>query len=216
MGPQIDKALELIDAAHAEDPKKTPTGEPYELHYGKRMTYYLDKHKPDASPLLRVAVRAQHFRRWEVPRDSYPKTKVGYFAWRTFLKKRQAEQVKQICLDCTFTEDDASKVAALIAKEELKKGEGKGDPDAQVLEDCACLVFLDDQFDHYETKWKVEHDSEEEADNKLIAILQKTWVKMGRRGQEMALQLDLSDKAKELVGKALAQQPSPTAQENIA
>jgi hypothetical protein len=33
-------------------------------------------------------------------------------------------------------------VAALIAKEDLKKGDGKGDPEAQVLEDCACLVFL--------------------------------------------------------------------------
>ncbi|KAK5089921.1 hypothetical protein LTR05_000088 [Lithohypha guttulata] len=215
MTPNIERAIELIDEAHAQDPRKTESNEPYELHYAQRMTHYLDLHTPDASPLLRTAVRAQHFRRWEVPRDTYPKTKPGYFAWRTFLKKRQAQQVKEICLQCDFTEDEASKVAALIAKEELKKGEGRGDAEAQVLEDCACLVFLDDQFDHYETKWKVEHDSEEDADKKMVAILQKTWVKMGKRGQELALQLDLSEKAKELVGQALAQQPSPTAQENV-
>ena len=44
-----------------------------------------------------------------------------------------------------------------------------------------------------------EHDEE-----KIISILQKTWVKMGKRGQELALQMDLSDRAKELVGKALS------------
>lgn len=50
--------------------------------------------------------------------------------------------MKEICLQCDFAEDDASRIAALIAKEDLKKGEGKGDAEAQVLEDCACLVFL--------------------------------------------------------------------------
>lgn len=142
MTSNIQSALTLIDEAHALDPNKTASGKPYELHYAQRMTHYLDLHTPDASTLLQIAVRAQHFRRWEVPRDSYPRTKPGYFAWRTFLKKRQAEQVKEICLQCGFTEDHASKIAALIAKEDLKKGEGKGDPEAQVLEDCACLVFL--------------------------------------------------------------------------
>jgi len=142
MAPNIDEALRLIDEAHTADPRKTSSGEPYELHYAQKMTHYLDLHTPDASALLQVAVRAQHFRRWEVPRDSYPKTKPGYFAWRTFLKKRQSEQVKEICLTCGFGEEEAGRVASLIAKEELKKGEGKGDEEAQVLEDCACLVFL--------------------------------------------------------------------------
>lgn len=142
MSPNIQKALSLIDEAHALDPNKTASGRPYELHYAERMTHYLDIHTPDASLLLQIAVRAQHFRRWEVPRDSYPRTKPGYFAWRTYLKKRQAEQVKEICLQCDFSEEESSRVAALIAKEDLKKGEGKGDAEAQVLEDCACLVFL--------------------------------------------------------------------------
>lgn len=45
----------------------------------------------------------------------------------------------------------------------------------------------------------------EEGDKKIISILQKTWVKMGKRGQDLALQMDLSDRAKELVGRALAE-----------
>lgn len=111
------------------------------------------------------------------------------------MKKRQAEQVKEICLQCDFTEEEASRVASLIAKEDLKKGEGKGDPEAQVLEDVACLVFLKDQFDAFEK----EHD-----EDKIIRILQKTWVKMGERGQQLALGMDMSERAKEMVGKALA------------
>jgi hypothetical protein len=111
------------------------------------------------------------------------------------LKKRQSELVKQICLECAYSEEEASKVAALIAKVDLKKGEGKGDADAQVIEDVACLVFLDDQFDDFEKG----HD-----EAKIIGILQKTWVKMGKRGQELALQMDLSDRAKEMIGKALS------------
>lgn len=198
MAPDVTRALELVDAAHREDPNMIEVnGEtlPYELHYAQEMSKFLDLHTPDANPLLVTAARAQHFRRWEVPRDSYPRTKPGYFAWRTFLKKRQAEQVEQLCLECGYTADEAGKVAALIAKEDLKKGEGKGDADAQVIEDVACLVFLADQFDEFEKG----HD-----EDKIVSILQKTWVKMGKRGQELALQMDLSERAKELVGKALA------------
>jgi Domain of unknown function (DUF4202) len=153
MAPNVEKALTLIDTAHNEDPNKIEVNGhqgPYELHYAKLMTKYLDMHTTDASSLLKTAVRAQHFRRWEVPRSSYPEGKAGYFKWRTYLKQRQAEQVKDICLRCDYSDDEASHVASLIAKEDLKKGEGKGDPEAQVLEDVACLVFLEDQFDAFE------------------------------------------------------------------
>jgi hypothetical protein len=153
MSPNLAEALARIDAAHQEDPKKIEiNGDtiPYELHYAQKMSKFLKLHTPDADALVQTAARAQHFRRWEIPRDTYPKTRPGYFAWRTFLKKRQAELVRALCLECDYSVEEADKVAALIAKEELKKGEGKGDSDAQVIEDVACLVFLDDQFDEFE------------------------------------------------------------------
>jgi hypothetical protein len=197
MAPDVQRAMRLIDEAHALDPNKIAVDGrdlPYELHYAGKCTAYLEKHTPNPSALLATAVRAQHFRRWEVPRSSYPATKPGYFAWRTFLKKRQAQQVKDICLECGYTATEASRVGSLIAKEDLKKGEGQGDAEVQVLEDVACLVFLDDQFEAFEK----EHD-----EDKIVSILRKTWVKMGKRGQELALGMELSDRAKELVGKAL-------------
>jgi len=128
--------------------------------------------------------------RWEVPRSTYPATKAGYLAWRTFLKKRQADLAAAICVGCNYTSEEAEAVAALIRKEDLRSNE-----DTQVLEDVACLVFLDDQFDAFEK----EHD-----EDKIISILQKTWGKMSERGRELALEMKLGERAKALVGKALA------------
>lgn len=190
---RFQRAIELIDAAHGEDPNKVTTNgteRPYELHYAEKMSSYLQKRAPDASEELKLAIRAQHFRRWEVPRASYPMTRVGYHAWRTFLKKRQAEQASRICLDCGYKEEEASRIAAMIRKEDLKN-----DEETQVLEDVACLVFLDDQFEEFEK----EHD-----EDKIVRILQKTWGKMSERGHELALQISMSDRAKGLVEKALA------------
>jgi Domain of unknown function (DUF4202) len=229
--PDFERAISLIDAAHAQDPNKVPRSLtdkfksssstfsatlpitapssqapnpdpdpspvsliPYELHYANKMTSYLHLHAPHPSPLLSLAVRAQHLRRWEIPRSSYPEGKAGYFAWRTFLKKRQGQQAREICLECGFSTEEADRVAALIAKEGLKKGDGLGDDEVQILEDVACLVFLDDQFDEFERG----HDEE-----KIVGILKKTWGKMGGRGRELALQIDMGGRAKELVDKAL-------------
>lgn len=122
-----EAAISLIDEAHSLDPTiiTTPSNEaiPYELHYARKMTHYLSLRHPTASPILKVAIRAQHFRRWEIPRSTYPATKAGYFAWRTFLKKRQADLASAICLGCNFTPEEADEVARLIRKEDLKSNE---------------------------------------------------------------------------------------------
>ena len=190
---KLAAALKLIDDAHAEDPRKISIGDieqPYELHYSQRMSKYLEKRNPYASDTLRLAIRAQHFRRWEVPRHSYAMDKIGYHAWRTYLKKRQADMAEKICLDCGYSEMDATRVAHLIRKEDLKK-----DEETQTLEDVACLVFLDDQFEEFEKQ----HD-----EDKIIKILQKTWAKMSDKGHELALEIPINMRCKELVSKALA------------
>ncbi|MCJ1372262.1 hypothetical protein MMC20_003485 [Loxospora ochrophaea] len=190
---RFQKAFETIDSAHAQDPRTiTIDGAevPYELHYARKMSDYLEQRCPTAPDALRLAIRAQHFRRWEVPRDSYPMNKPGYHAWRTFLKKRQADLTSQICEDCGYSEDDASRVASMIRKENLKQ-----DEETQILEDVACLVFLDDQFEEFE---------KEHNEDKVVTILRKTWGKMSERGQEIALTISMSDRAKSLVAKALS------------
>ncbi|CZT13245.1 related to CYB2-L-lactate dehydrogenase (cytochrome b2) [Rhynchosporium graminicola] len=187
-----EAAISLIDEAHAQDPNITTVDGkevPYELHYTQQMSRYLNLRAPDASPILKVAIRAQHFRRWEITRDSYPMTKAGYLNWRSFLKKRQADLAAAICIGCNFTKEEAEEVAKLIRKEDLKKNE-----ETQILEDVACLVFLDDQFDAFEKG----HDEE-----KIINILRKTWGKMSDTGHQLALQIPMSESSKDLIGKAL-------------
>ena len=189
---RYEQARGNIFKAHDEDPNKiTIDGKemPYETHYAQKMESYLNKRAPDASEVLKLAICAQHFRRWEIPRSSYPMTKVGYHTWRSQLKKRQAELVGQI-MDLYYPSEDARKCMALVEKEGLKQGEDE----VQILEDVACLVFLDDQFDQFKEK----HDEE-----KIVNILKKTWVKMSPKGQEMALEIPMTDECQALVQKAL-------------
>ncbi|KAJ5089419.1 Protein of unknown function DUF4202 [Penicillium argentinense] len=190
-----DRALARIDDAHRDDSNTITIADttiPYELHYAQKMTFYLERLNPSASELLRLAIRAQHLRRWEVPRSSYPATKIGYHSWRAGQQRRQADLVKEICVESGYGEEEADRVAALVRKTGLKAG----DPDTQTLEDVACLVFLDDHFD------KFEKDLDDEE--KTIDILRKTWGKMSPAGREEALKIQLSERAKTLVQKALA------------
>lgn len=210
MSDKFHRALSAIDEAHSQDPNLTTITEPnaetksipYELHYAQKMTSYLDAYNPSASEPLRLAIRAQHLRRWEVPRSSYPATKVGYLNWRAFLKNRQADQARDICLDAGYSDDEVNRVAALVRKEGLKRkttttGETAEteEDETQILEDVACLVFLDDQFAAFEKTLDEE---------KVIGILRKTWGKMSDKGHQMALEIQMSDRCRELVQKALS------------
>lgn len=191
---RYETALAQIDAAHSQDPRQqeTPTGPmPYELHYAQKMTHYLQILDPNADELLRLAIRAQHLRRWEVPRDSYPMTKIGYHSWRGGLQRRQAEIVEKICIESGYSAEEAGRVGEMVKKADLKKG----DADTQTLEDVACLVFLDDQFDRFERELGDE--------GKMVDILRKSWGKMSERGREEALKISMSDNAARLVGIAL-------------
>ncbi|KAM5342727.1 hypothetical protein ACJ41O_013693 [Fusarium nematophilum] len=193
------RCLELIDAAHAQDSRTAPGPDgdtvPYELHYARKMTKWLALRSPAATPVLQLACRAQHFRRWEIPRSSYPMTRPGYLSWRAKLKAQAAVQVAELLaspeIQPPIPEEDRARVAALIRKENLKS-----DEETQALEDVACLVFLDDQFDDFESKSDLDED-------KMVGILRKTWAKMGEKGRELALAMNHSERAMVLIGKAL-------------
>ncbi|RDH37023.1 hypothetical protein BDQ94DRAFT_104753 [Aspergillus welwitschiae] len=186
----LTTALTKIDALHSEDPNKlTNTNIPYELHYAEKMTSYLYKHTPNPSPVLQLAIRAQHLKRWEVPRGTYPDGK--YYSWRTAVARRQAEIAMKVCLESGIGEAEAERVGRLIRKEGLKGGE---DAEAQILEDVACLVFLDDQFEKFQENYD---------DNKVVDILTKTLKKMSDRGKELASGLKMEGRPHELVTRAV-------------
>lgn len=194
---RLAKAIAAIDAANAEDPTQVVVaGEPRpaELVYGERMTAALHDLHPDAGESLQLATRAQHIRRWSVPRSSYPMDRTGYLRWRTDLKRKHADMAGAIMKSCGYADDEVARVGALIRKERLKH-----DAEAQALEDVACIVFLE----HYIDEFAAKHD-----DDKLISILRKTWVKMSPHGHAAALRLPLSPRVAALVGRALASDPA--------
>lgn len=120
-------------------------------------------------------------------------TRPGYLTWRTKQKTQAASQISELLasMDEPPSEADIERISALISKKDLATNE-----ETQVLEDVACLVFLDDQLDGFESK----PDNDED---KVISILRKTWKKMSPRGREMALQMKHSDRATSLLQKAL-------------
>ena len=85
-------------------------------------------------------------------------------------------------------------MAALIRKENLA-----GDAETQALEDVACLVFLDDQFDGFESKPEI-------TEEKMVGILRKTWGKMSGEGRRLALAMEMSERARGLIEKALEEE----------
>lgn len=190
--PSFDAAIAAIDEANRSDPNIVLVegqGWPAELIYSERMTETLAALYPDASDLLKIAARAQHIQRWTVPRASYPMDRTGYLRWRTELKKRHAEMAADIMRRCGYGEEEVARVASLIRKENLRF-----DPDAQALEDVACIVFLKYYFPDFAGK----HDEQ-----KLIGIIRKTWNKMSDRARREALRLSLPGHLQVLVEKAL-------------
>ena len=191
---RLEATLADIDAANREDPNRETTSDgqdcPKEWLYGQRMTEQLASFYPEAPELLQLATRAQHIRRWDIPRSDYPAGRAGYKRWRSELGLYHGRVVGEIMARQGYNQADVDRVQAILSKRSLKR-----DPEVQTLEDVICLVFMR----HYLTDFAKKH-----PEPKLIDIIQKTWRKMSHQGQEAALQLPLDEPLKALVSKALA------------
>ena len=180
LSPRFDEVIAAIDSTNARDPNRVEVAgrlAPAELVYGQRMSETLARMAPDASEHLRIAARGQHIERWTSPRNRYPAGRTGYLSWRKDLKDYHASRVGEIMAKTGYRPDDIGRVAALIRKERMRS-----DPDAQMLEDVVCVVFLK----HYIGDFMEKTDQA-----KLGTILIKTWNKMSANGRAHALQLNL-------------------------
>lgn len=189
---KLEKAFILFDKANEQDPNKEIfEGKEYakEVLYAIRMTEKLNSFAPNASEVLQLTARCQHICRWEIARDSYEMNRTGYLTWRQDLKKFHAKKASELLESIGYDQETIDNVAFLLEKKQLKKNE-----ETQTLEDVICLVFLEYYFEPFAQKY---------SEEKLIDILQKTWRKMSKEGQEAALKLPLSANSLTLVGKAL-------------
>lgn len=189
----LQNVLSAFDELNRQDPNKTFINNEWlanEWLYGQRMSARLAVFRPDASPLLQLAVRAQHLCRWKIPRSDYRMDRQGYKRWRTDLARFHGDTAADVMASHGYSESDIQRVRDLLLKRQLKR-----DDEAQTLEDVACLVFLEFYLADFATK---------HAEDKLIDIIQKTWNKMSEKGHQAALQLPLEPGILALVTKALS------------
>jgi hypothetical protein len=169
---RLEAVLAAIDAANAADPTLEADGRPSALVYGERMSAELARHAPAASEHLKIAVRGQHIERWKSPRASYPDGRAGYLAWRSDLGRAHAERVGGLMAAAGYDEADRARVASLLRKEGIKRN-----PEAQLLEDVACLVFL---------RWYFADFAAKHAAEDVERIVEKTARKMSAEGRRRA------------------------------
>ena len=191
---RFKQTIALFDAANAQDPNQDE-GQPKELLYAQRMTDMIAHFAPDASEAAQLAVRAQHIQRWKVPRNTHPMTKEGYHAWRTGLYSFQADTAGELMRQAGYDETMIERVKKAVGKRGIKSN-----PDTQMLEDVAGLVFIE----HYMLAFaqsKPEYD-----EPKWLEIIRKTWKKMSKNAQAFALsgKLRLPEPLVPLITKAIS------------
>jgi len=189
---RFERIIALIDEANAEDPNRERHEQrewPKELLYSHRMSAWLEVLRPDAPETLRIAVRAQHIRRWVRPRSDYPMDREGYLKWRRDLQDFHAGTTAELMGRAGYSESHMERVRFLLRKRRINR-----DPDSATLEDCACLVFLTHHLRAF---------GERTESAKVVDILRKTWGKMSGQGRAEALKLDFPREVRPLIEAAL-------------
>ena len=195
----FEESLRLIDQANGEDPNKVVDSEnkewPKELLYSHHMSDMLERYAPDTDGAMKLAIRAQHIQRWKSPRSDYPMNRKGYHQWRTALYTFHAETLAALMQQAGYDEDSLNRVKLSVGKKALKKN-----PDTQLVENIAALVFIE----HYLQAFADKHPEYDEE--KWIDIIRKTWRKMSAEAQEFALSgsVKLPEPLVPLIQKALS------------
>jgi tRNAThr (cytosine32-N3)-methyltransferase len=185
------RARAAIDAAHAADPAQRD-GRAAELVYADHVEHWARRLLPAADDGVILAARAQHLERWVIARDTYPRDRPGYFTWRKAVQARQGARATELLAAAGVDAATTARVAALVAK-----AAPRGDAAAQVLEDAACLVFLEDEL----AAFAAAHG--DYTRERFIVILRKTWAKMSAAARSAALGLALPEGLAALVREAV-------------
>ena len=192
---RLKAAIAEIDGANARDPRQdvvAGASRPREVVYSERMSECLARLYPEASEALRIAARAQHICRWQIPRRDYPLGRDGYNAWRGACRDHHAALTSAIMRRHGYADDEIAQVVKIIRKEQLKR-----DPESQALENVVAVVFVQ----HYLDEFVADHKDYDDA--KLADILKKTLRKMDSTGHSAALALPLPAATVRLLDLAL-------------
>jgi hypothetical protein len=191
---RFDRAVAAIDAANSDDPNRVSTADgevPLAQLHGQLAFQWVQRLAPWADETVLLAARAHHLRRWELGRDSYQDGRAGYLRWRRDQKMRHARDVALILSAASYDPATIERVQSLIRRDELAR-----DPEAQLVEDGACLAFLATQLDSLGER--IDHA-------RLIEVLARTAAKMSPAARLLVRELGLDESSRALLDEALQQ-----------
>ena len=194
--------LEAIDRANQADPNTEQVdGQqlPREYAYSLHMTRWLFALEPEPSERMQIACRAQHLERWTMPRSDYGEGRKNYYQWRLACGRMHGRRAAEIMAESGYPQEECERVETIITKRKLRE-----DEDTQLLEDVACMVFLERYFAG------LFEDNPDFDKEKWLRIVRRTWDKMSPRAHEAALKLAEGMPAHllELLQEALAEPES--------
>lgn len=187
------RAVAALNAVHDQDPQRRDhdgSERAVERVWCDSVAAWVQRLAPKASAALKLAAHAQHLERWRDPRSAWPAGRAGYLRWRKAQQRRHAERAEELLRAAGVEAQVIGRVQQLIRKQSLAS-----DPEAALLEDAACLTFLELDLEAFA-------DRHERAD--VLRILGKTWLKMSPAGREAALALSLPARSAQLIEEALA------------
>ena len=186
---RLSAVFAAIDEANSNDPGRF-RGRPLAQAEGEIASAWVIRLAPDAADEVRIAARAHHLRRWEVPRADYPEGRVGYLHWRRDQKHRHAEDVAELMAETGYDRRARQRVGAIIMKRRLAS-----DPEVRLYEDGVALTFLETQFAATADRLDDDH---------MVAVLRKTLAKMTSQGRSAAVGMDLAPRLAALLERATA------------
>jgi hypothetical protein len=194
MPENLQEMYQKIDRINQQDPRvETVEGEnvPKEWIYGLRMTNWLERLDPNANDAVKIAVRGQHIARWEIPRTKYPNGKSGYYQWRTRLYQFHGEKLAELMREVNCPEESIQQVQQILLKKDMKTN-----PDTQIVEDVAALVFLSFHLEAFAHRPDM-------TPEKVISIIRKTWGKMSDSARKMVKTIIFTKEIESILQKAL-------------
>ena len=177
----LECAINAIDQANQQDPNREEIdGEslPREYAYSLHMTRWLFELEPEPSERMQIACRAQHIERWTMPRSDYGEGRKNYYQWRQACGRMHGRRAAEIMAKCGYPQAECERVETILTKRKLRE-----DEDTQLLEDVACMVFLERYFAQFF------EDNPDYDKEKWLRIVRRTWAKMTPRGHSAALKL---------------------------
>ena len=186
----VAESRTAIDAANAADPREHD-GVPLALAQGRRAEEWVVRLDPEASDALRLAARAHHLRRWELPRSDYPEGRAGYLRWRRAQRDRHARDLVVILDGARVDGSVSTRAAQIVAKQGLGS-----DPEVQVFEDAVSLTFLETELHSVLDRL--------DDDTKAADIVAKTLAKMSSTGRAHAASVaaGLDERSQRIVAEA--------------